>query len=78
MEVVVVGELCGVQEVLPVILSVVAEHTEVRFEPFVIALDLSLGLGMICSGQALVNAKASVEGPHVWVIELQSSVRVMM
>ena len=78
MEVIVVGELRGVQEVLPVILSVVAEHTEVRFESFVIALNLSLGLGVICCGQALVNPEASVKGPHVWVIELRPLVHIVM
>ena len=78
MEVVVVCELGSVQEVLPVILLVVAEHVEVGFKPLVIALNLPLGLGMGCSGKALVDAEASVKGPHVWVIELWSLVCVVM
>ncbi len=74
---VVVSKLGSVQEVLPVVLSVIAEHVKVHFKPFVVAFNLPLGLGVVCSGKVLVDAEASVKGLHVWVIELQSPVCIV-
>ena len=53
--VVIVRKFCSVEQVCPVVLLVIAEHADVRFEPLVIVLHLSLCLWMICGGEALID-----------------------
>jgi hypothetical protein len=74
---IVVGELCHVEEVCPIILSVGTEHLEVCLQPFVIVLHLSLCFRMISGGELQVNTKGPIQVLHVWNSELGASVGVV-
>ena len=49
------------EEIGPVILLVVAKGAEVGFKPFVVVLDLTLCLGVVCRGKSLINTKGLEE-----------------
>jgi len=55
--VVVVGELCCVEQGCPIVLLVIAEHADVGLHPLIVIFDLSLCLRVIGRGESLVNVE---------------------
>ena len=74
---IVIHELCGVEEVQPIILSVVAKGAEISFKPLVVVLNLALCLGVVCHGESLVDTKGLKELTCVVCREHAASVRVV-
>ena len=59
--VVVVCELCCVEQVHPIVLLVAAEHVDVGLNPLVVVLDLSLHLWVVGCGEVLVDVQGLEE-----------------
>ena len=77
MEVVIVCEFGGVEKVTPIVLLVVAKHADVCFDPFVIVLDLSLGLRVVSCRESLINVEGLEEASGVISRERGASIRIV-
>jgi hypothetical protein len=77
MHVVVVNELCHVEQFTPIVLLVIAEHVEVHFNPLVIVLYLPLCLWVVACGEALVDVEGLEEPSSVVCHECCPSVCIV-
>ena len=57
-------ELSSWEMIHPVVLLVIAEHTEVRFDFLVFALDFAVALWMVGGGQPDSDTEPLEEGSH--------------
>ena len=57
-------ELCGRKMINPVVLLMITEHTEVRFDLLVLAFDFAVALWVVGGGQPNSDAKPLEEGSH--------------
>jgi hypothetical protein len=55
--VIIVGKLCHMEEVCPIILLISTEYVEICLQPLIVVLHLALCLGMIGSGDVQLMPK---------------------
>jgi hypothetical protein len=74
---IIVSKFCHWQQIHPIILSVRAEHSQIRFHPLVVILNLALSLWVIHCRKSQFNPKVFIDTLHEVCCEHQTAISPM-